>query len=1117
MRIHLINGEDEVAQNARLPKASIIVLMLLIGAAIANIDPGSIRAQEAVDFNRQIRPLLSDKCWSCHGPDAAAKKIRLRLDSEQASRADLGEGRRAIVPRDSGRSELFRRITSNDDALRMPPAWSGGHRLSDAEIELFKRWIEQGAEWDSHWAFKPPVRPALPKVENAAWTRNGIDNFILSRLEREGLKPQPEADRATLIRRVTLDLTGLPPTPAEVDAFLSDGSPDAYEKLVERLLAGPRYGERMAFKWLDAARYADTNGYQIDGDRSAWRWRDWVIDAFNSNKPYDEFIIEQLAGDLLPKPKLDQVIATAFNRNHRINAEGGIVPEEYAVEYAVDRVDTTSTVFLGLTVGCARCHNHKFDPISQKEYYQLFAYFNSIPEDGRAFDWGNSAPWIQAPTKQQQRELGKLKNDLRIAGINLRYQKSLARNQRRRWERSLTGDPQWFPGDSLLAYVPFEKETGPIFQKSEKAWHNPQIRKAEDKKTDLPPDEPAYRDGTPEFVPSPLGGRAASFDGKVYFDLGRRADLRYKSTSTDFRERFAISLWVNPANADAGPIIAKMPDRAEEKVNGLPRIDGIGLFFMNGKFHFQMVREWDYDGYRSETEQTFAPGKWRHVLITFDGFNQYDDRVSLYIDGQPQKLKVTQPNLYLYWGLPDRPLLLGAGGGMRFKGAMDEVRIYTRIPDREETAALSCADSLARISLIPESRRTSGQSSKIESAWLDTGAPANVKSQKARVDEAKKEISRMADGFPTLMVMSELPKPRQAHILRRGAYDAPGDPVVRGVPSILSPLKADSTGKPVYVDPASNRLDFARWLVDPKNPLTSRVAVNRFWQIFFGAGLVRTVDDFGSQGELPTHPELLDYLAVEFRSGGWNVKSLIRTIVTSATYRQSSRVAEQSRQRDPENRLLSRAPRNRLSAEMIRDQALAVSGLLVERIGGPSVRPYQPDGIYKDMAFSGLTGYEQDKGDGLWRRSLYTFWKRTVLAPNMQVFDASAREFCTVRDTRTNTPLQALNLMNDVTYVEAARFLAQRMMTEAAGDASDRLARGFRLATARKPSGRELEALSRNLESQRRYFREKPEEAARLLAVGVKRNDDSLDRIDLAAFTAVASLILNLDEVITRQ
>ncbi len=1098
----------------------LVVTVWAIHHGVSRTAGSPAQAVRKIDFNREIRPILSDNCWSCHGPDAASKqagKTGLRLDSAQASQADLGGGRRAIVPGDPQKSELYRRITSVDDAVRMPPVWAGGHRLSAREIELLTRWIEQGAEWDRHWAFIAPVKSPLPGVEDVAWPRNEIDHFVLNRLDREGLKPQAEADKATLIRRVTLDLTGLPPTPDEIDKFINDRSPDAYEKVVDRLMVSPRYGERMAFKWLDAARYADTNGYQIDGDRSAWRWRDWVIDAFNSNKPYDRFVIEQLAGDLLPNATPDQVIATAFNRNHRINAEGGIVPEEYAVEYVVDRVDTTSTVFMGLTIGCARCHNHKFDPFTHKEYYQLFAYFNSIPEDGRAFDWGNSAPWIAAPTRAQRLELERLTNRIAATERKLKSALPTLRLQQRRWEKSLakSEDRQWFPKEKLLIHLPFGRDTQPAFQQSDKSWHNPQIRKTEDKKAELTPDAPDFRNGEPAFVHSPLGGEAVKFDRNLFFDAGRRADLRYKSTSTDFRERFAISAWVFPATDNAGAILTKMADKVEERDNGLPRIGGIGLFFVNGKFHFQMVREWNYDGYRSETEKRFQPEKWHHVLLLFDGFNQYDDRVRLFVDGKPEPLNVNQSNLYLYWGLPDRPLLIGAGGGpeMRFKGAIDDLRVYSRIPDEDEIAILSCADALSRIAAIPVAKRSRGQRMKIHRAWLDDGAPENIRNLSDQLYALRNEKQALEDSFTTLMIMRELSKPRQAHVLNRGSYDAPGEPVERGVPVVLNPLRKSGQ----HIDAGSNRLDFARWLVDPAHPLTSRVAVNRFWQTLFGIGLVKTVDDFGSQGELPSHPELLDYLAVDFRLSRWNVKAIIKKMVMSATYRQSSQSSKSNIQRDPENRLLARGPRLRLSAEMIRDQALAVSGLLVEKVGGPSVKPYQPDGIYKDMAFSGLTGYAQEKGDGLWRRSLYTFWKRTVLAPNMQVFDASAREFCTVRETRTNTPLQSLNLMNDVTYIEAARFLAERIFREGGSSHETRLSRAFRLATGRQPTGRELRVLIRNFEAQKKYFQSNPPEIDRFLATGEKRNDMSIDRLELAAFAATASMILNLDEVITKQ
>lgn len=1089
-------------------KKIVILALVPLALVLLNGHGPAVKAwlieTRAIDFNREIKPILSDKCFACHGPDAGSKKIRLRLDSEEAAKGDLGRGRRAIVPGDTARSELVKRITSEDESMRMPPVTSP-HRLTEAEKNLLIEWIRQGAQWQKHWAFIPPARPKLPPVKSTTWPRNEIDYFVLSRLEREGMKPAPEADRATLLRRVSLDLTGLPPTLAELDGFLHDRSPNSYEKAVDRLLASPRYGERMAFRWLDAARYADTNGYQIDGDRSAWRWRDWVIEAFNRNLPYDRFVIEQLAGDLLPNATLDQVIATAFNRNHRINAEGGIVPEEYAVEYAVDRVDTTSTVFMGLTMGCARCHNHKYDPLTQKEYYQLFAYFNSIPEDGRAFDWGNSAPWIAAPTRQEAARLRQVETQL---AQTQRQLEALGASQAE-WERGLAanGRDQWFPARALLMHHSMDDGAAPIVGLSPKSYHNPPEKKATDRPD--PQGVVEFKEGNPKYIAAPIG-QGASFDGKLYFNAGRIADFRYKSTSEDYRERFAISAWIYPETEQAGAIVTKMRDAAEEKENGLPRIGGIGLFFAHGRLHFQMVREWNYDGYRAETEQPLTLRRWHHLLLQFDGFRQYDDRVRIFVDGIEQRLKVTQPNLYLYWGAPDIPLRIGGGGGpeMRFKGAIDEVRIYTRALDEEEIAILSCADPLSAIARIPVKERTRAQSLKLRQAFLEKSAPKLW----ARLAELREERQKLEDSFSTLMVMRELPKPRPAFVLKRGAYDAPGELVTRGVPAILPPLSADLP---------NDRLGMARWLVGGNHPLTSRVAVNRFWQMLFGSGLVRTVEDFGSQGELPSHPELLDWLATEFQSSktgqAWNIKALLRKIVTSATYRQSSIASEEGRQRDPENRLLGRGPRLRLSAETIRDQALAVSGLLVEKVGGPSVKPYQPDGLYKDMAFSNLTGYQQDRGEGLWRRSLYTFWKRTVLSPNMQVFDASAREFCTVRETRTNTPLQSLNLMNDVTYIEAARMLAQRMMKEGGTTPEERLAWGFRVVTSRRPTERELLTLRQYLDSRLRHFAAHPEEATKLLGVGEKRHDAGLKSSKLAAYAMSASLLLNLDEAITKQ
>ena len=1104
---------------------------LMLGVTVRAVQNTAPARQ--IDFNRDIRPILADRCWSCHGPDAQAKKIKLRLDSEDAATADLGRGRRAIVPGNPEQSQLVHRITSGDEMTRMPPVDSG-RKLTHQEIDLLVQWVRQGARWQRHWSFITPIRPLLPRIKNKEWPKNAVDIFVMERLEREGVEPSPEADRATLIRRVSLDLTGLPPTPREVEDFLNDKSPNAYEKVVDRLLASPRYGERMAFSWLDAARYADTNGYQVDGDRSAWRWRDWVIEAFNRNKPFDQFVVEQLAGDLLPNATLDQKIATAFNRNHRINAEGGVVPEEYRVEYVVDRVDTTSTVFMGLTLGCARCHNHKYDPFTQKEYYQLTAYFNSIDEDGHSFDQGNSPPVMAAPTKEQQRRLRQFIQEIAQAEGHYNALAEKSAGTQRRWEKSLlasnNANQQWFPDDKLIAHLPLDAQNAPVFKKSDRAHHDQDDRRKDESERKF---EVGFKEGSPRYVESPTG-QGAAFDGKLYFDAGIRADFRYKSISKDYRERFTIAAWVYPESEQSGSIITKVSDAPAEVENNVPRAEGYGLYFINGKIHFNMVFRWGEDTLRVETEKPAPQRQWSHVAVIFDGLKSWEDRLRIFVDGREAKLKFNQRNFFMLSGGTRNTLKIGAGGGpqFRFRGALDEVRIYSRALDPDEIAALACPDSLEKIAAIPAAKRARAQELKIHSAFLAQAAPDELKQARDTLVELKRQKQIFEDDLPTLMVMEETPQPRPTFLLKRGAYDAPGEKVGRGVPATLPPLRRGGRGAAPRIAPTSNRLDFARWLVSAEHPLTGRVAVNRFWQMLFGAGLVRTTEDFGTQGELPSHPDLLDWLAVEFRDGatgrrgdkannsqsnGWNVKSLLKTLVMSATYRQSSKITPQSQQRDPDNRLLARGPRFRLPAEMIRDQALFVSGLLVEKPGGPSVKPYQPVGLYKDLAFSGLTGYDRDEGEGLWRRSLYTFWKRTVLSPTMRVFDASAREYCTVRETRTNTPLQSLNLMNDVTYVEAARLLAQRMLREGGATPQARVAWAFLAAASRRPSERELQVLLRNLSWQMDYFGQNPREATRLLSIGEKRNESKLDAVELAAYSATASLILNLDEVITKQ
>jgi hypothetical protein len=975
---------------------------------------------QTVEFNRDVRPILSDRCFLCHGPDAAAKNVPRRLDLEADAKADRA-GRRAIVESNPAASELIRRINAAD-ATRMPPAYSR-LELTPKEKDTLHEWIAQGARWQVHWAFLPPIRPDPPAVRDRAWPRNPIDRFILARVEREGLRPSPEAAPARLLRRAALDLTGIPPAPDEVEAFTNDR---AWERAVDRLLASPRYGERMAAIWLDAARYADTNGYQYDGERSMWRWRDWVIEAFNTNMPYDRFAVEQIAGDLLPNATLDQRIATGFNRNHRGNTEDGIIAEEYAVEYVVDRVETTATVFLGLTMGCARCHNHKYDPITQREFYQLFAYFNNVPELGRAMKYGNSPPVIPAPTAEQQEQLAAIGRRIAAAERALDA-------RRAEIDRGVAGavpPSRWGPSAGLEVQV----------------------------------DE---------------------FAGGAPRDLGQVARF-------EIEDRFTLSAWVRADAAPDGPVMTRMADS--------PRGKGYGLHFDRGRVHVHLTSAYDSDALRVESEETLAPGRWHHVVATYTG-SRMADGVSVFVDGRPLKLRVLQDNLYRPFGNAGRPqrdpFRVGGGWGpdRRFNGKIEDARAYARILTGDEIAAMSAAP---------------GRPAATDRArwhYLESAAPPDLRDAWARLTALRLDRERLERSFPTVMVMAERPQRRDTYVLLRGAYDKPGEKVAPGVPSVLPPLPA---GAP------PNRLALARWLVDPSNPLTARVAVNRLWQMMFGAGLVKTAEDFGVQGEWPSHPELLDWLATEFVRTGWDIKAMLRLIATSATYRQSSRATPQTIERDPENRLLARGPRFRLAAEMLRDQALAASGLLVEKIGGPSVKPYQPDGLWKEISMQDME-YRRSTGGDLYRRGLYTFWKRTIAPPMMMNFDAANREACVVRPSRSNTPLQALNLMNDVTFVEAARLLGQRAIREGGASRDARLRRAFRLVLAREPSPAELDILGGALAFHIDHFAGRPADAAAYLKHGDSPSDPAIDPRELAAYAAVASLILNLDEAVTRE
>jgi hypothetical protein len=1039
--------------------------MILLAAAA-----GALFAQGPVEFNRDVRPILSDKCFVCHGPDAAAKKVPLRLDVEAAAKADLGGGRRPIVEGDPAASQMIRRITAETPALRMPPAWSG-LKLTEREIETLRIWVAQGAKWQKHWSFIPPERPPLPAVKNKSWPRTPIDYFILERLEREGLQPSPKASPETSLRRVYLDLTGLPPTPAEIDAFLTDKSPDAYENVVDRLLASSRYGERMAARWLDAARYADTNGYQYDGERFMWRWRDWVIGAFNRNLPFDQFTLWQIAGDMFPNATLEQKIATGFNRNHRTNAEGGIVPEEYAVEYVVDRVETTATVFLGMTWGCARCHNHKYDPFTQKEFYRVSSYFDNVPELGRGIKVGNSSPVVPAPTEEQQRALNDLDRRIQALEDLLRKDDAILKRKQSNWERgpAKSGSAYWAPSSGLVAAFPMDGA-----------------------------EKDNAKEGSVSFVPGQIG-LAASFDGEAYLDAGDTALF-------DIDDTFTFSAWVHSDSVPDGSLLSRMQDSPDGR--------GYGVYLNKGKVYVHLTNSASLeDGAIVETQETLNAGRWHHVAVAYTGSARAEG-FRTYIDGQPAKLKVLVDMLYRPFREQGRglkfPFRIGAGPGRerRFRGLIDEVRIYSRVLEQEEIAVLALGRPVHAIAAKPPVQRTEAERNYVHWYFLENAAPQEVQAAWRQLTALRRARESLERSFPTVMIMAESPQPKETRILIRGAYDHPGEKVEPGVPAALHPLPA---GAP------NNRLGFARWLIDPANPLTARVTVNRFWQMYFGTGLVKTVEDFGAQGEWPSHPELLNWLATEFIRTGWDVKALLRLIATSATYQQSSHAMPELLQRDPENRLLARGPRFRLPSETIRDQALWAAGLLVEKIGGPSVKPYQPPGLWKETSMQDNTEYIQGKGADLYRRSLYTFWRRTIPPPLMVNFDAPTRETCVVQQSRSNTPLQALNLMNDVTFLEAGRFLGQRMLKEGGKKPSERLRYGFRLATARGPTAEEEKILTENLFFHLDYFATDPRKATDYLSHGESPPDSTMSPLELAAYSAVAGMILNLDETVTKE
>jgi mono/diheme cytochrome c family protein len=1061
------------------PRVRPSVLYLLAALAAASL--ATVHAQNKPDtgppisFNREILPILANNCFACHGPDEKHRETKFHFDTEDGAFAKKG----VIVRGSAEDSLLVEKITEPNPKDRMPPPESG-HVLTDKQIDLLRRWIDQGAKWDMHWAYVAPKRPEPPVVHDPAWVRNPIDQFILSRLEREGLKPSPEADRVTLLRRVTLDLTGLPPTPAELDAFLADTSPDAYERRVDALLKSPHYGERMAIPWLDASRYADSHGYHIDSHRDMWPWRDWVIGAFNANLPFDEFTIEQIAGDLLPNPTRDQLIASGFNRNHMINFEGGAIADEYQVEYVVDRVEATSSAFMGLTMGCARCHSHKFDPITHKEFYQFFAFFNSVPEQGLDGRTGNAMPVLALPTAEQQIKVDDL--NAAIKAHQSQLSDAIVEPLQRDWERTVADKGPSRDAEGLSAHYELDGNFSDI---SGRYQHGRTIT------------------GEPTFDPGQVG-RGASFDGDTEVSFGDVGGF-------DRSEPFSMAVWVRGGG--------NLPMSGFQKIDPESRrgyewmfddIALVGIQRWAARLTVRLASDPSNNAVQVRTRERLRLGDWYHVAVTYDGSGKAAGLL-VYLNGKRADVEVVRDTLT---GpiKSTAPLRLGSKSlGKPFVGRIDDLRLYTRTLPAGDIEYLAIHYPVQVLLSGVTGKPSKDESDRIREYFLSYAAPQELRTTYAELKALRIQRDDFNKTIPTTMVMAEMNKPRDTFVLARGDYRNQTDKVEPGVPAILPKLPE---GAPL------NRLTLAKWLVEPAHPLTSRVAVNRFWQMYFGLGIVKTQEDFGVQGEPPVHPELLDWLATEFVRTGWDIRAMQRLIVTSATYRQSSRVTPALLEKDPENRLLARGPRGRLPAELIRDNALAASGLLNDAIGGPSVFPYQPKGIWEELAFGdgfSAQSYQQSHGADLYRRGMYTFWKRTAPPASLATFDAPDREKCTARRAQTNTPLQALVLLNDPTYVEAARALAQRAMLEGGREPKSRIAYAFRLATARKPTDREVGVLSTLLDSSLKGFREDRQSALKLLAVGESPRDRRLSAAELAAYTTVASVIFNLDETITKQ
>jgi len=1029
-------------------------------------------------YNRDIRPILAENCFNCHGPDSASRKAGLRLDSFEAASKPNKDGIAALIPGQPDASEIMKRALSADPDEIMPPPES--HKeLKPDQILTLKRWIAEGAKYESHWSFIAPVRPALPAVAKPDWVKNPIDQFVLATLETNALTPSPEASRRILARRVSLDLTGLPPEPAMVEKFVNDPDPQAYEKLVDGLLASPSWGEHRTRYWLDYARYADTHGIHFDNYREMWHYRQNVTESFNRNQPWDQFTLEQIAGDLLPDRTLDQQIASGFNRCNITTNEGGAIAEEYLVLYARDRVEATSAVWLGLTTGCAVCHDHKFDPVSQKEFYQLAAFFNNTTQAAMDGNIAETPPMVIVPPDGERARWDQIKVTLISTRQKLDDRKNTARPDFEAW-LSRTRPEDFQPDASTQDYrllVPLDELAGQTVA--------------------------ALTPGGRLEAAAPVG--IASGTGPVHekgYRITQGATVAFPGDDGfEWNQPFSFGTWVRiPPDGPTGSIFARMDENKDFR--------GWDLFLERGKIATHLISKWREDAIKVITPTPLAPETWHHVFVTYDGSGK-GSGVKIYVNGALQKTSVEVDSLR-HSIQSDTPFKLGQRReGSRVDGVvLQDVRLYNRQIPAAGVASLARSPQLAKIlTKAPDQRSAEERQQLLDWYLLNVDPPSlTLKQELAALDEEKTGIQARS---AVTHVMQEKESPAEAWLLLRGAYDKRGERLTPATPAVLPPMSPDLP---------KNRLGLAEWLLKPEHPLTARVTVNRFWQEIFGTGLVASPGDFGVSGQQPTHPELLDWLAVEFREKGWNVKELFRLIVTSATYRQQANVTPGLLARDPANKLLTRGPRFRMDAEMVRDYALSTSGLLVNKIGGPSVRPYQPDGIWDAVAMpeSNTRNYKADTGEGLYRRSMYTFWKRAAPPASMDTFNAPARENCTIKRERTNTPLQALNTLNDIQFIEAARVLAQTTLQQADTSTPGRLNFIARRILSREFTQDEQVILIASLINLTRDYQATPDEAARLISTGESKPDSTLPAPELAAWTLIVNQVMNLDETLNK-